>query len=381
MNRIRLLIADDIEETREVIKKLLNMEKDSFEVVGEACNGEEVLRLLPKVKPEVVLMDINMPIMNGLEATERITNEFPGVIVIIMSVQGESEYLKKAMLHGAKEYVIKPFDYDALIDTLKTTYLKYKSLSLKHKEAEESNKDAKIIAFFSSKGGVGKSVLAVNSGVILSTQGNKKTLVIDMNLQFGDVSMLVNEYAEKTILDVIDDNVMDDFENIKSYLFKYNDSMDILFAPRKPESAEYISKDSVEKLMKIFKNNYDVILIDTGINFNETTLYILDLAEIILYISTMEIVALKNTKLGFGVMHSLGYDNSKVKLIINRVNSSYGISKKEVEAVFSDNIFAMIPEDGNTVSISVNKGKPFCENIKLGKLKIGKAMEEMCRAL
>lgn len=95
----------------------------------------------------------------------------------------------------------------------------------------------------------------------------------------------------------------------------------------------------------------------------------------------MEIVALKNTKLGFGVMHSLGYDNDKVKLIINRTTSSYGIGKKDVEAVFSDNIFAMIPEDDNTVSISVNKGRPFCENPKFGKLKIGKALEEMCRAL
>jgi pilus assembly protein CpaE len=380
-DKIKLLIADDIGETREVIKKLLNMEKDSFEVVGEACNGEEVLQLIPKVKPEVVLMDINMPIMNGLEATERITNEFPGVVVIIMSVQGEIEYLKKAMLHGAKEYVIKPFNYDTLIDTLKITYEKHKSLSIKRGSHVERDKDAKIITFFSSKGGVGKSVLAVNSGVVLSTHGNKKTLLMDMNLQFGDVSMLVNEYAEKTILDVIDDGQMEAFENIKPYLHKYNDNMDILFAPRKPESAEYISKDSVERLMKIFKKNYDVILIDTGINFNETTLYILDQAEIILYVTTMEIVAMKNTKLGFGVMHSLGYDNNKVKLIINRVTTSYGISKKEVEAVFSDNIFAMIPVDENTVSISVNNGKPFCNNIKLGKLKIVKAIEEMCKAL
>lgn len=126
MSKIRLLIADDIEDTRNVIKKLLSLEKDTFEVVGEAGNGEEVLKLIPRVRPDVVLMDINMPLLNGLEATERITNEFPSVIVIIMSVQAENDYLKKAMFHGAKEYIIKPFNYESLIETIKTTYERYK---------------------------------------------------------------------------------------------------------------------------------------------------------------------------------------------------------------------------------------------------------------
>jgi pilus assembly protein CpaE len=108
MNKIRVLIADDIEETRNVIKKILNLDKENIEVVGEADNGEEVFKIIPKVKPDVVLMDINMPVLNGLEATEKITMEYPSVMVIIMSVQAESEYLKKAMFHGAKEYIIKP---------------------------------------------------------------------------------------------------------------------------------------------------------------------------------------------------------------------------------------------------------------------------------
>ena len=93
----------------------------------------------------------------------------------------------------------------------------------------------------------------------------------------------------------------------------------------------------------------NVIIIDTGINFNDNTLYILDMSQKILFVSTMEIVALKNTKLGFGVMQSLGYDKDKVKLVINRFNPNYGISKKEIEAAFKDGIFAMIPEDEKTV--------------------------------
>lgn len=381
MSKIRILIADDIEETRNVIKKILTLEDEFFDVVGEAGNGEEVLSLIPRVNPDVVLMDINMPLLNGLEATERITNEFPNVIVIIMSVQGEIEYLKKAMFYGAKEYIVKPFNYDALIETITITYEKYKDKGAKLNINTERTSSAKIITYFSSKGGVGKSALALNNAVVLSKDFNKKILLIDLDLQFGDISMMVNQYSKKNILDIIDEGQCDSYENIKSYLYKYNDNLDILFAPTKPEASEYITKESIEKIITNCEKKYDVIIIDTGINFNDSTLYVLDIAKDILYVSTMDIISLKNTKLGLQVMQSLNYEKDKVKLVINRCTSSYGINKSDVEAVFKDNIFAMIPEEEKTVNISINKGYPFCDEPKYYKFKIGKSIKDMCQNL
>jgi len=196
MSKIKILIADDILETRNVIKKILNLENNFFEIVGEASNGEEVIKLIPNINPDIVLMDINMPVLNGLEATEKITALFPAVTVIIMSVQAESEYLKKAMFYGAKEYIIKPFNYDVLVNTITSTYEKYKNKGV-NGTFENELLIAKTITFFSSKGGVGKSVLALNSAVTLSREYHKKTLLIDLDLQFGDISMLVNQYAKK----------------------------------------------------------------------------------------------------------------------------------------------------------------------------------------
>lgn len=380
MDRIKILIADDIAETRSVVRKLLSLESN-FLVVGEAGDGEEVLRQIPIIKPDVVLMDINMPVLNGLEATERIANEFPEVIVIIMSVQAESEYLKKAMFYGAKEYIIKPFNYDALTETVKTTYEKYKNRQVKLEEGSENSKHARIISFFSSKGGVGKSVLALNTSIVLSKAENIKVLLIDMDLQFGDISMLVNLYDNKTILDAVEEGQLTSYENIKPLLYSYNVNLDMLFAPGKPEAAEYITKDSIEKIIVALRNKYDVIIIDCGINFSDSNLYILDNSDKIMFVSTMEIVSLKNTKLGIRVMQSLEYDRNKVKLVINRFNTNYGISKREVEEVFKDEIFAFIPDDEKTVINSINSGYPFCDSNKYYKLKIGKAIETMCKNL
>lgn len=381
VDKIKILIADDIEETRSVIKKILNLEGDKFEVVGEASNGKEVISLIPKVEPHIVLMDINMPILNGLEATEKIANEFPSIMVIIMSVQGESEYLKKAMFYGAKEYIIKPFDYKTLVETINATYQKYKKRQTRFKKSEEKAREGKIVALFSSKGGAGKSILALNSAIVVSKEKNKKVLLMDMDLQFGDISMLVNKYNEKTILDAIDDRQIDSYENLKAYVYSYNENLDMIFAPQKPESAEYITKDSIDKIVKTLKNKYDLVIVDTGVNYNDNTLYILDNAEKILFVSTMDIVSLKNTKLGLSVMQSLGYDNHKVKLVINRFNLSYGISKKDIEEIFKGDIFAIIPDEEKTVINSINKGEPFCSSAKYNKLKIGKSVETMCRNL
>jgi pilus assembly protein CpaE len=381
MDKIRILIADDVEETRNVVKKILNMEEESFQIVGEAGNGEEALKLIPVVKPDVILMDINMPILNGLEATERITDEFPSVIVIIMSVQGENEYLKKAMLHGAKEYIIKPFNYDSLINTVKVTYEKNRERRVKHSVIEEKERNAKIITLFSSKGGVGKSVLAVNTAIALTNSTSKRTLLIDLDLLFGDISMLMNQYTHKNILDVIDEGQLDSYETVKNYLYKYSENLHILFGPRKPEAAEYIGKDSIEKLIEAVKSHYDVIIVDTGVNFDDSTLYVLDKTDTILFVSTMDIVALKNTKLGIGVMQSLGYDKDKVKLVINKFNTDYGINKSDIEAAFKDGVFAVIPEDIKTVNMSINGGKPICNNLKYSKTKIGKAIEAMSCSL
>lgn len=375
VDKIRVLIADDIEETRNVIKKILNLNKEEFEVIGEAEDGEKVLELIPKVKPDIVLMDINMPVVNGLEATEIITEKYPWIIVIILSVQGENEYLRKAMFSGAKEYIIKPFNYEELVVTIKAAYKKYKPREKSVEINKRISRDANVITFFSSKGGVGKSVVTLNISVELSKLQDCKILLMDMDLLFGDIAMMVNQCNSKTILDVIDDGQIDTYESIKPYLYKYNENLDMLFAPLRPEAAEYIPKESVERIIKILQKEYDFILIDTGINFNDITLFLLDYARKIMFVTTSEIVSLKNAKLGLGVMKSLGYDKDKLELIVNRFTTSYGIKKSEIEEAFENNIFALIPEDAKAVNFSVNKGHPFCDNKKYSKLKIRKSIE------
>src|SRR3977135_1101035 len=118
---IKVLIVDDIASTLDNLQKLLSFEPD-IQVVGTAMNGKEGIEQAQKLAPDLVLMDVNMPIMDGIQATETLAQEVPGSPVIIMSVQGERDYLRRAMQSGAREFLIKPFSGDELIASIRRVY-------------------------------------------------------------------------------------------------------------------------------------------------------------------------------------------------------------------------------------------------------------------
>ena len=124
---ITIMLVDDIPETRENIKKLLAFEPD-FKVVGSFGTGREAVTMAKELRPDIVIMDINMPDMDGIQATSEITKAIPTAAVIMMSVQNDPDYLRKAMLAGARNFLTKPIDTDELYNTIRTVYTRNKPL-------------------------------------------------------------------------------------------------------------------------------------------------------------------------------------------------------------------------------------------------------------
>ena len=117
-DKIRVLIVDDIAETRENIRRLLQFERD-MEVVGGARTGKEAISLARESHPHVVIMDINMPDMDGISATEALLKELPNTQIVILSVQNEPDYMRRAMLAGARDFLPKPPSADELVSTIR----------------------------------------------------------------------------------------------------------------------------------------------------------------------------------------------------------------------------------------------------------------------
>lgn len=321
-----------------------------------------------------------MPGLDGIKATEAISLKYPKTSIIIISVQGEVEYVRRAMAAGAREYMVKPFTSDELAGTIKNVY----DFEMKRKiQAADplklmDNKDPQIITVFSTKGGVGKTTIVTNLAVSLFHESRKKVVIVDLDLQFGDVAVMMNVIPKRTITELIQDIGSLDAETLESYLVPHSSGVRVLPAPTRPEYAELITAAHVEKILNTLKQKYDYIIVDTPPFFHETTLTALDICQQILLIVSLDLPTIKNVKLGLEVLESL-HHKGKVKLILNRSSNEIGIKCSDMERSLGMKVAAHIPSDGRVVVGAVNKGVPFV--ISQPGAKISQSVKELAQMI
>lgn len=356
--KIKILIVDDIQDIRENICKLLEFHPE-VDVVGQAATAGEAIERAKEIQPDVILMDINMPGMDGITATEIITVDVPHANTIMMSVQGEQEYLRRSMVAGAKNYLTKPFTSDELMQAVRQVHKKELKSKNTLKDPREKVGKGKIITVFSAKGGVGKTTISTNLAVALTELLGVKVGIVDADLQFGDMALFLNIMPQATIADLVPHIDQLDVNLLERYLTDYNDKVKLLSAPFRPQQADSITGNHLTVILETMVNMFDYVIIDTAPVFNEVILSVLDAADCILVISSLDLPAIKNVKLCMEMMESLHYSKEKIKLVLNRANSEGGIRTGEVEESLHHDFIATLPSDGKTVLGAVNRGIPF----------------------
>jgi pilus assembly protein CpaE len=366
-DRIKVLIVDDIPETRDHLTKLLGFESD-VEVVGAAAGGPEAVEMAASVKPDVVLMDINMPGMDGITATEKLAAEVPTAAVIMMSVQGEADYLRRSMLAGAREFLVKPFSSDELTASIRQVWTREKDKQSRYApvaapvEASRngSGEPASVVAVFSPKGGVGRTTISVNLAVAAAQDG-KRVALVDSSFQFGDVGVLLNlNPRNKSIADLAGElQAGEQYDSLDGFLVAHSSGVRVLLAPPTPEQAELINPAAVKQVLEALRSENDLVVVDCPSSFNETTIAVLDEADMILTLLTLEITSVKNMRLFLEVCEQLGYGPEKIRLVLNRADSTLGIRVADVEHSIGRKVDHTIVSDGRSVVYALNRGVPF----------------------
>ncbi len=366
--KIRVLIVDDFADTRESIAKLLYFERD-IEVVGSAGDGQQATQLAKELRPDVILMDINMPGMDGIAATEAICGAVPECEVIMMSVQGEPDFLRRAMLAGAREYLVKPFTGDELAGSIRHVYElasdKRARLAAALKPAPaapvaepEPGTSGHMIALFCPKGGVGRTTVATNMAVALRILTGKKVALVDCNLIFGDVAVMLNLPTNTTISDLIPNIRSLDKEALDRILVEHSSGVKVLLGPPRPELAELVTADHLRTILSQLKVHYDYVVVDTPPTFEDSVLGVLDLSDQILLLATLEMPAIKNVKLFLEVAEALHYPQEKLTLVLNRADSVGGILVGDIEQNIRFKISASIISAWQVMTTAVNQGVP-----------------------
>lgn len=365
---IRVLIVDDLPETRENVRKLLQFESD-IEVIGQAGTGEEAVQMAKEHQPDIILMDINMPGIDGIGASQQITESVPSVQIIIMSVQSDPNYLRRAMMAGARDFLTKPFGGDELVAAIRRVHDKRPTVSsaparqprqtANVPDEPMSLPEGNVIAVYSPKGGAGCTTVAINLAVALARRG-RRTILVDGSLQFGDVSVMLNMKAVTSIADLSDRGNELDQDLISSISQVHRSNLNVLLAPPRPEMADVVTEENIKQLLSTLKDSFDFIIVDTTTYLSEKTLAILDVADRIILLAQQNLSSLKNVSRFFDLAESLEYETQKVWLVVNRAQNKQGkgISVHDVGKALKRPIYGTVPDDEITVSDASNRGVP-----------------------
>lgn len=373
-DKIRVLIVDDIADTRENIRKLLQFEAD-VDVVGVARSGKEGIQLSQELDPDVILMDINMPDIDGITATESIRQKSPHIQVVILSVQGDQNYMRRAMLAGARDFLTKPPMGDELISAVR------RAGEMSRLERSKSSQthitpigpggrtgspasmlglaEGKIVTVYSPKGGTGCTTLAVNLALALHNEDTRVVLV-DGNLQFGDVAIFFNEQGKNTIIDLAPRVDELDPDVVEEIMIKHEPSgIHILAAPQRPEMAEKVSADQFVKVLNYLRRMYAYVVVDTTTILTDITLSAIDASDTIVLITTQDIPAIKNARLFLDLLQTMGIDRERIVLTMNRFDKRIAITPERIGENLKQEVKAVIPLDERVVIPAVNRGVPF----------------------
>lgn len=376
---IQVLIVDDIPETRENIKKLLAFEEQEFRVVGSVGTGRDAIKTAIETKPDIVIMDINMPDMDGIQATGEITKRLPTAAVIMMSVQTDADYMRKAMQAGARQFLGKPIDPDELYSTIRGVYKSYEPIRRQAMAIQDLPVEVRkptpgptepgvrpghVIAVYSAQGGSGCTTLATNLAWGLMKK-NVKVLLIDADLQFGDVGVFLKLQSQSTLLDLvakIEDLDPDFFDSVVA---THESGLKVLLGPLRPEFAEEVEAvpQAVSRIIEKIANSYDFVVVDTSRRLDEHLLSLTDVATRVILVATPTLAGIKNTKFILDLFERLNYAPEKSLLVLNRVEDERSrqrvtIAAEQIEKFLKKQAFAKIPDNEREVLGAVMKGVP-----------------------
>lgn len=383
-NEIRILLVDDIAETRESIKKLLAFESD-LKVVGSASNGREGVAQAKELRPDIIIMDINMPDMDGLEAAGLITKAVPTAGVIMMSVQNDSDYMTKAMLAGARFFLSKPVNMDTLYSTIRNVYDQYEQIRIQmanlsqaqdqivdfsatQSRKKDGERAGHVIVVYSPQGGAGCTTIATNLASGLMREG-VKVLLIDADLQFGDVGMFLNLTAQSTISDIASEVEELDTDFLDNIVVTHDSGLKSLLGPAKPALADEIREnypEAVRDIVAKINTFFDFIIIDTSSTLDAVNIPLLDMATKVLLVVNPTLPSVKNARLILDLFDQLAYPQEKVLLTLNRSSDERGrkgsaISSERIENWFKRPVQAQIPggpDSEKAILSAITKGAP-----------------------
>jgi pilus assembly protein CpaE len=363
---VRVLIADDSAMTRSMLSQLIGEQPD-MEVIGTAVTGHEAVRRATELQPDVVLMDIHMPDLDGIQAAWLVSSKAPNGAVIMVTSEQRIDFLQKAMRAGAQGYILKPFgDGSQLLDTIREVSSRVRARQVIVGDGAPVAPLAplrlgKRIAVLGTKGGVGRTLVATSLALILRRQTSQPVVLVDADFLFGDASIQLGLVPERSVLDLLPHMGALDSGLVDSVVTKHSSGLHLLARPPRPEQAEALTAEHVRSILSAFGQIYDWVVLDTQLSYDDRMLAVLDVADVFVLVVVAHLGALRNARHFLDAAKTLGYGQDRMCFVLNRANSTGGLSLDEIKSVLGTDQILKVPSVGAQLTESINDGQPLVE--------------------
>ena len=374
---LKVLIVDADPDSRVDSRKAL--QRANLGIAGETGYGTQAVSLAIEAKPDIVLIAVEEPKERALETAEAIANGLPDTPIIIVSSTSDAESVRRGMVFGARDYLIKP---------LQATQLRAAVLrSMEHEERRQMRRAGQlagepgrgtVIVVTGAKGGIGKSVCSVNLAVALRLETGKSVALVDADTQFGDVATLMDLVPVMTVSDVLRDPARFDRGTAATYLTNHSSGVAVLATPRDEDPWTDCPPEVPLRIIETLAQIHEFVVVDTSGSFDAFVRRLVDSASLTLLVTTGEVSSIRDTAAGLKRLAKWGSDLERVRIVFNRGARAAGVGEDELAKALGRPIFWVMPND-KAVPRSVQFGTPIAADPKNGGL--GKNLRELARLI
>jgi pilus assembly protein CpaE len=325
----------------------------SFQLLGMTEGVDETLRALQAQEADILVVacqgredDRSLQIIDGAHRTA------PGVPIIVLSAASPNGFLRRAFEVGAADMAMFPQTKDQLRFAMSKAIARRPGLGAD----DGGRREGRLICVLGPKGGTGKTLTSCNLATALALQG-QKVLIIDLDLQFGDVALCLGLGPERTFYDLAQAGGTLDAQKVDAYMMEHPSGVRVLLAPTRPDQASSITVELIRDVYSTLRSEYDAVIVDTPPGFTAEVIATIDAATDLVVVGMLDALSLKNTKLGLETLELMGCEPDTIRMVLNRAQSQVGITQTEVSRVLGREPDIFVPSD-REIPRAVNEGIP-----------------------
>jgi pilus assembly protein CpaE len=350
MPTIRTFVAVDSSIDRSVVQEALPASGE-IEILGVINGLEESWNALQEAPIDLVAVACGGQSDRALFFIEGALKQRPDRPIVVLSEGAQNGFVRRIFEAGADDVVTLPEAPE------RVAFAFQKAVARRQGAAAASGIAlAPMVCVLGPKGGTGKTLTASNLAVTLA-MGGERVALVDLDLQFGDVGLALGLAPEKTMYDLAKSGGSIDMEKLETYLTPHVSGLRVLLAPTRPDQASFISTDLLRDVFALLRSNYDYVVVDTPPGFTPEVIASIDISTHIIIVGMLDSLSLKNTKLGLETLELMGYDNGRIKVLLNRSDSRIGISAEDVSMIVGRTPDVFVPSD-REIAKSMTDGVP-----------------------